>query len=102
MEQKSKALSNHIFPVAATMVGVCITVISLIRIAPDRVFAVWIDNVVAVGSMFFLVSMFLSYWSIRHRDYLLKIERYADRLFLIGMAILGAVSVMVAFEIFID
>lgn len=102
MEQKPSALSNHILPVASTMVGVCVTVISVIQIAPNRTFASWVDNVLAIDSLLFLCSMFLSYWSIRHKDHLLKIERLADRVFLLGMAVMVVVSFLVSFELFMD
>ena len=44
----------------------------------------------------------LSYWTIRHKDDLLHIERYADRLFLLGITLMVFVSFLVAFELFKD
>lgn len=95
-------LSNHILPVAATMVGVCVTVVSVIQIAPDRAISSWADKLLAIDSLAFLSSTFLSYWSIRHKEQSLQYERYADRLFLLGMAIMVSVSFLVAFELFTD
>ena len=101
-EPASVALSNHILPVAATMVGVCVTVISVIQIAPGNTVSKWADKLLAIDSLAFLASTFLSYWSIRHKDTLVRYERYADRLFLLGMAIMVFVSFLVAFELFLD
>lgn len=96
------SLSNHILPVASTMVGVCVTVVSVIQIAPSNTISAWADKLLAIDSLAFLASTFLSYWSIRHRETLVRYEQYADRLFLVGMAIMVFVSFLVAFELFLD
>lgn len=93
-------LANHIFPVAATMVGVFMTVISLMQLIPKTTISPWADNLLAIDSLAFLGSTMLSYWSIRHKDNLMHIERYADRLFLLGMTVMVFVSFLVAFELF--
>ncbi|HEU4709333.1 MAG TPA: hypothetical protein VFS17_08475 [Methylophilaceae bacterium] len=100
MEQDS--LSHRLLPVASTMVGVCVTVISVIQLAPDKAISGWADKLLAIDSLAFMASTLLSYWSIRHGNRLQHIERYADRLFLLGMAIMVFVSFLVAFELFID
>lgn len=84
------------------MVGVCVTVISVIQIAPDKVISDWADKLLAIDSLAFMASTFLSYWAVRHKDHLQRIERYADRLFLLGMMIMVFVSFLVAFELFSD
>ena len=99
MESKFRSLSNYILPVSSTMVGVCMTVISLLQLAPKDAIFDWADELVAVNSLVFLASAMLSYWALRHDD-LPKAERYADRLFLIGMSVMVFVSFSVAFELF--
>lgn len=95
-------LSDHILPVSATMVGVCITVITVMQITPDHAFASWVDKLMALDSLAFMVSTLLSYWSIRHHDANLKVEQIADRMFLLGLAILVVASFLIAFELFVD
>ena len=99
MESKSKSLSNFILPVSSTMVGVCMTVISLLQLAPKNTISKWADELVAINSLIFLVSAMLSYWALRHSDST-SAERYADKLFLVGMSIMVFVSFSVAFELF--
>lgn len=82
------------------MVGVCMTVISVIQLAPENAISEWADKLLAIDSLAFLASTMLSYWSIRHKDDLWKVEQYADRLFLVGLAIMVFVSFLVAFELF--
>ncbi len=84
------------------MVGVCMTVISVIQLAPKNAISGWADKMLALDSLAFLASTMLSYWSVRHQDRLLQAERYADRLFLFGLGIMVFVSFLVAFELFTD
>lgn len=100
MDKKENTLSSHILPVSATMVGVCMTVISVIQLAPKNSISSWADELLALDSLVFLTSTMLSYWSIRHKDNLLKIERYADRFFILGMLMMVSVSFLIAFELF--
>jgi cytochrome c oxidase assembly factor CtaG len=97
-----KRLSDHILPVSSTMVGVCVTVITVIQITPNRTFASWADELMAVDGLAFMASAFLSYWSIRHPDRNDRVERYADRLFLMGLALMVFASFLVSFELFVN
>ncbi len=78
----------HIFSVSATMVGVCLTVIGIIQVIitlhqKDLI----IDDLVTVNMMFYLVSAFCSYWSLRtHRTRRGRMMmRIADAVFLIAL-----------------
>lgn len=84
------------------MIGVCMTVISVIQLAPKNSISSWADNLLAIDSLFFLASMMLSYWALRHKDKLVKLELYADRVFIFGMVVMVSVSFLVAFELFTD
>lgn len=93
-------LSKHILPVSATMVGVCMTVITILQLAPKNNVSAWADNLIALDSLFFLISTILSYWSIRHEENLIKIEKLADRCFMAGMLFMVGINFLVAFELF--
>lgn len=84
------------------MIGVCMTVISVIQLAPKKNISSWADDLLAIDSLFFLVSMMLSYWSIRHKNQLVKAELYADRFFIFGMVMMVSLSFLVALELFTD
>ncbi len=98
----SENISNHILPVAATMVGVCVTVISLVQLVPKEAISPWVDQLMAVDALIFLGSAWLSYWTLRHRHNVEKYENIADWLFLSGLSLMGFVSVLVAFDLFIN
>jgi len=102
MDSRTAGLSNHIMPVAATMLGVCVTVISLLQLVPKNNISSWADELLAVNSLVFLASTVMSYWSIRHNSIEASIERWADRLFLLGLTVMVFVSFLVAFELFVD
>ena len=102
MDKKGSVLSSQILPVSATMIGDCMTVISVIQLAPKKGISSWADDLLAIDSLFFLASMMLSYWSIRHKDQLVKAELYADRFFIFGMVVMVSVGFLIAFELFTD
>ncbi len=84
------------------MVGVCMTVISLLQLVPRNSISSWADGLLALNSLDFLASAMLSYWAIRHKDDAVSMERWADRLFMIGLVGMVFVSFLVAFELFVD
>lgn len=78
----------HIFSVSATMVGVCLTVIGIIRVILTlRQEDLFIDDLVAVNMLFYLVSAFCSYWSLRTHRTLRgqRMMRCADTVFLAAL-----------------
>jgi len=85
---RNNNLSNHILYVSATMVGVCMTMLSIIQLIPKAVVSRWVDDALSLDSMFFLASTLLSYWALRHEMVSDKYERAADLVFLAGMIVL--------------
>lgn len=102
MQGKPADISQHILPVAATMVGVCMTVITVMQLAPNNKISSIAVQLLALDGLLFLVSTFLSYWTIRPSKASVNTEVWADRLFLIGMAVMVLISFLVAFELFVD
>ena len=61
-------INYHILPVAAPMVGGCMTVISLVQLVPKNAISSWAGEVLAIDSLLFLVSAWLSYCTLRHEE----------------------------------
>ena len=84
----------HIFTASAAMVGVCLTVVGIIRVVISRhqsdLFA---DDLLALNAMLYLASSLLSYWALRTRNVTrnYRLERIADIIFLVALT-LTAVS----------
>jgi hypothetical protein len=95
-------ISIHILSVSAAMVGVCLTVIGLIRIVITLgTYDTIADDLLAVASLIFLVSCFCSYWALRTRGTrrMHRLERVADASFLFGLLIMVIVCGVIAFAI---
>ena len=92
----------HIFTVSSAMVGVCLTVIGLIRVVITLGTADTLaDDFLAGDALLFLVSCLLSYWALRsrsvHRMY--RLERAADAIFIIAMIGMVIICALIAYTI---
>ncbi len=84
------------------MVGVCLTVIGLVRVADElRKVRTATDNIVAFDAVAFLAAAILAYSSIRTNRprRKLALERAADALFLSALVGMVVVCGLVAYEI---
>lgn len=106
-EQRSKSqleadISVHIFSVSAALVGICLTVIGLLRIVinSSKVETV-ADDFLAIDAVFFLLSCVLSYWALRTRSLyrMHRVERVADAMFLAGLFLMVLVCGFIACSI---
>jgi hypothetical protein len=99
MNNPNKNLSGHILPNSATMAGVCVTVISIIKGMHVGYSGLIIDKVLAFDSMIFLGSAACSYFAMRLQDNSLRLENFADGLFMFGLLMMVIGTVGFAFEI---
>lgn len=96
---KSNDLSHHILPNSATMVGVCIMVISIVKSMHPGLANFLIDKALAIDSILFMVSALLSFLSIRLDRSSLNLERWAEIIFLLGLASMTIITVVFSFRI---
>jgi multisubunit Na+/H+ antiporter MnhF subunit len=92
-------LSHHILPNSATMVGVCIMVISIVKSMPPDTVNYLIDKALAVDSLLFMISALLSFLSIRLERSTLALERWAEIIFILGLVSMTMINLVFAFEI---
>jgi hypothetical protein len=92
-------LSSHILPTSATMVGVCMTVLSIGRIAHAGQLGEFIEKLLAIDAVMFLVSAVLSFVSIRVSARNAQLERWAEELFLLGLSLSTVATVAIALTI---
>jgi uncharacterized membrane protein YqjE len=86
-------ISIHIFTVSSAMVGVCLTVIGLIRVVITFGKADTLaDDLLAADALLFLASCLLSYAALRAHSVrrMHRIERAADRIFIAAMVVMTA------------
>jgi hypothetical protein len=95
-------ISIHIFTVSSAMVGVCLTVIGLIRVVitfgkADTV----ADDLLAADAFLFLLSCLLSYSALRTRSKrrMHLMERIADGIFILAMILMVVICGFITYAI---
>lgn len=100
-----RGLSAHILPTSATMVGVCMTVLSIGHLrqgAHSQLLGrVVVDKLLAIDALIFLASAVLSFMSMRSRraGRPQRYEGWAESVFLLGLGVLALGAVVLAFAI---
>jgi hypothetical protein len=85
---KERDIAVHIFTTSAMMLGLCLTIISIMRSARTPLaMETVVDDIIAIDALVFLIACFLSYAALRVRRLrrIHRIESMADAVFLIGM-----------------
>jgi hypothetical protein len=99
---RSESLASHILPVSGTMIGVCTTLVGLIKVAEIRHGPTRVDEYAAIMGIMFLVSAMTSYLSIRYSGQAavsVRIEQLADVIFLCGLVGITLVATLFAYEV---
>ena len=94
-----RGLSTHILPTSATMVGVCMTVLSIGRIGSGANWHMLIDKFLAIDALIFLTSALLSFGSMRTHRGSARYEQWAETVFVCGLGLLALVATVLAFTI---
>jgi cytochrome c oxidase assembly factor CtaG len=95
-------VSVHIFTVSSAMVGVCLTVIGLVRVVITVGHADTVaDDLLALDALLFLVSALLSYSALRTRSKrrMHRRERIADAIFIVAMIVMTAVCAVITYSV---
>ena len=87
--------TSHILNAASNLLGIALVIIAGLNVShvADRNFA---DEIAWAAAIFLSISCLLSYLSIRHEEQLATSEKWADRVFLLGLATLIASIVVLA------
>lgn len=97
-----KDICIHIFTVSSAMVGVCLTVIGLVRVVitlgKGDLLA---DDLLAGDAMLFLIACFLSYAALRSRGVrrMHKLERLADAVFIVAMIVMVGICAFLTYAV---
>jgi hypothetical protein len=97
---RSESLASHILPVSGTMIGVCVTLIGLVKLAKHG--SSHVDEYAAMAAVTFRASALTSYLSIRYSNRTklsFQIERMADVIFLAGLIGITLVATLFAYEV---
>ncbi len=95
-------LANHILPNAATMIGVCVTTVGLVKIAEPHIGPSRVDVYCALAALIFLASATCSYMALRFESLQrasASLEKIADACFMAGLLALTIVTMLFAYEV---
>lgn len=92
-----KYLAQHLLPASSNLLGLCFLIFSFIRVT-DKGSTTILDELIIIPIILFFVSSFLSYLTIR--SHAKNYEKYADKVFIIGLASLALISVGFILESF--
>jgi hypothetical protein len=99
--EQGGGLSHHILPTAGSMVGICATVIGLVKIVEERTGPTHVDEYAGLTALLFLASALASYLSMRRTTGIglsARLERVADLCFVVGLISLSIIAVLFAYE----
>lgn len=91
----NRRIASYVFSGSNTMVGVCLTIISIFRITGTGV-QTYADEILALDASVFIAASLLSYWVLR-KEVNERLERWADILFFTGMIILFLVGLLIIY-----
>lgn len=95
-------LSQHILPNSSTMIGVCMTVISITKVVGLHHAQRGIAELLAFDALIFLLSALFSYFSMRHEretQLSVRLEKVADVAFMIGLTIMTLTGFLLTYEL---
>jgi hypothetical protein len=98
----SNGLAGHILPVSGTMIGICVTLIGLVKVAEARLGQSRVDEYAAIAAIAFLSSAITSYLSLRHagqQRLSYRLEQVADMIFLAGLVGITVIATLFAYEV---
>lgn len=92
-------LSTHILPTSATMIGVCMTVLSIGHLSQAGGIRLVVDKLLAFDALVFLISALLSFISMRSQSRGARLESMAEMVFIAGLGLLAIGAMILAFAI---
>jgi hypothetical protein len=101
-DPRSSELARHILPSSGTMIGICATMIGLVKILEGQTGPTYADECGAVIALVFLFSAVFSYLAIRTVATVRvshMLERIADVSFLLGLTCIAIVIALWTFGI---
>lgn len=102
VEDRQDEICVHIFQVSAALVGVCLTVLGLLRIVRRlRPVGTIADEMLTLNALVFLGSCMMAYAALRvpssaRRK---KLEHVADAVFLGGLGLMTLLCALIAYEL---
>jgi hypothetical protein len=94
-------LTIHIFTVSATLVGVCLTVIGIMRHLGGTQVSHYGQELLALDAFLFLICCILSYATLKMRNHPKRkclMTNIADNLFIIALSLMAIICGLIVYE----
>lgn len=95
-------LTIHVFTVSATLVGVCLTVIGIMRHLGGAKASHYGQELLALDAFMFLICCILSYSALKMRNHHKQktfFSTIADYLFIIALSLMAVVCGLIVYEV---
>ena len=95
-------LTIHVFTVSATLVGVCLTVIGILRHLGGARVSHYGQELIAIDAFLFLICCILSYAALKIRHHLKRkslLINIADYLFIIALSLMAVICGLIVYEV---
>ncbi|HEY8356777.1 MAG TPA: hypothetical protein VIL30_04880 [Ramlibacter sp.] len=102
-EKREHELTMSLFSVSATMVGVCLTAIGLLRLVATQTQVQTLgDDLLAIDALLFVLCAFLAFWSFKTTAPALRrrLRLVVDVLFFVALSAMGLTCAVIAYAIF--
>ena len=102
-EEVDAGISVDVFSVSAAMVGVCLTVIQLIKMNGTQAAHTIADELLAFNAILFLTTCLVAFLALknkRHSQLKKRLENVSDACFLLAISIMVVATAFVTFSIF--
>ena len=102
VEERARDLTMTVFTISASMVGVCLTAIGILRliISQTQVQSIG-DDILAGDAVIFMVCCFISFWSFKTRTVSVRrtLQLTVDGLFMLGLMIMVGACGVIAYAV---
>jgi hypothetical protein len=91
-------VSHHILPTSANLLGLCFVILSFMKVTKFGLES-FIDELMALAIVIFLVACLFSYASIRSVNKAEPFEKIADGIFVLGLVLLAITALIIVFQL---
>ena len=102
LEEREHNLTMNVFAISATMVGVCLTAIGIIRLITSQTrIETFGDEMLAADAVIFMVSSFLAFWSFKTKRPRLRhiLRLIIDGAFIVGLTVMVIICSVIVYAI---
>ncbi len=102
IEERARDLTMTVFTISASMVGVCLTAIGILRLIISQTQVQTIgDDILAGDAVIFMLCSFICFWSFKTRSASMRraLQFTVDGMFMLGLMIMVGACGVIAYAV---